>query len=311
MGKQTGIHWTDHTFNPWIGCLKVSPGCVNCYAETLATNRMQLKVWGPAETTHRKLMSEDYWKQPIKWNAKAAGEGVRRRVFCASMADVFEDHPDVIEPRERLWKLIDATPALDWLLLTKRPENIERMMPQRWERVRFEGEKIIESGFPGNVWLGTSAERQNELLARWPVLESAGRSHGAKYLFLSLEPLLGPIDIEVALEDFENSEWDSWWVRGVDWIIVGGESGPGCRPMDLCWAQQIRDDCREHGVPLFFKQVGGTKKIDGVAGGDLLDGERIQMFPWDEWGEAAIATTQPAGRFDGAPKMLTQKRLFE
>lgn len=256
MGEHTGIHWTHHTFNPWIGCMKVSPGCANCYAETLATNRMGLDVWGPAATTHRKMMSENYWKEPLKWNRKAEAEGVRRRVFCASMADVFEDHPDLNEPRARLWNLIEATPALDWLLLTKRPQNIELMLPDNW---------WPWSG-PENIWLGTSIESQD-----YEFRAQCLRRINTAVHFLSIEPLLGPINLrwELASEDIE-------------WVIVGGESGPGCRPMNLDWARKIRDDCREYGVPLFFKQVGGTRKIDGVAGGELLDGERIQMFPGEE-----------------------------
>lgn len=281
MGETTNIKWTNHTFNPWWGCFKVSDGCKHCYAEHLAVNRRHMPIWGPPATTHRKMMSEDYWKQPIKWNRKAAEAGVRERVFCASMADVFEDHPEVVEARERLWKLIEQTPALDWLLLTKRPENIEKMLPRRWEHWQMVNEKIERVGMPRNVWLGTSAESDDEFLSRWPVLEHVGRQWWPSNLFLSLEPLLGPIDIEPAFEYSEVDEDGSFHSRQVDWVIVGGESGPGCRPMDPQWARAIRDQCREAGIAFFFKQHGGTKKIDGVAGGDLLEGVRYHEWPGD------------------------------
>ena len=310
MGEKTGIHWTDHTFNPWIGCMKVSPGCANCYAETLATNRMGLKVWGPAATTHRKMMSEDYWKQPLKWNKKASEAGKRERVFCASMADVFEEHPEVVESRDRLWKLIEATPSLDWLLLTKRPENMFQMLPDRWLLWQSVNKEIVRVGIPKNVWLGTSAENKDEFLSRWPVLEAMGKDFAASVLFLSLEPLLEPIDIEPAFWWQEIDEGKIVEGRQVDWVIVGGESGPGCRPMNLDWARSIRDQCREAGIPFFFKQIGGAKKIDGVAGGDLLDGQRHYMWPGDEW-DATVTKTLPAGALDGKPKIvLTQLRMF-
>jgi protein gp37 len=266
MGEKTGIEWTDHTFNPWIGCQKVSPGCAHCYAETLAANRMGLKVWGPAATTHRTLTSDTYWKQPIRWNKKAQEAGRRERVFCASMADVFEDHPEVAESRMRLWGLIEDTPMLNWLLLTKRPENIERMLPERWD---------TPDRPPRNLWLGISAENQDQFMARWPVLEHVGR-YRISTLFLSLEPLLGPIDIEPA---FEWHETPVKWGRGVDWVIAGGESGPGCRPMDLAWVRSIRDQCEDQEIPFFFKQHGGTRKIDGVWGGHRLDGRVYQAWP--------------------------------
>ncbi len=223
------------------------------------------------------MMSDAYWKQPLKWNKRAAYVGVHERVFCASMADVFEDHPDVNEPRFRLWKLIEDTPMLDWLLLTKRPENIDVMLPFHWN----DHSAFPYANIPDNVWLGVSAENQDEFDGRWPVLESVGRATGAKVLFLSLEPLLGPIDIEGAFEWEENDEYEHHWTRGVDWIIVGGESGPECRPMELDWARSIRDQCREQEIPFFFKQVGGTRKIGSVAGGDLLDGVCYHEFPGD------------------------------
>ncbi|MBN1430465.1 MAG: phage Gp37/Gp68 family protein [Anaerolineae bacterium] len=281
MGENTGISWTDHTFNPWWGCQKVSEGCKNCYAEHLANHRLHMSVFGPVATTRRKGMSENYWEQPFKWNKAApAGLGViRKRVFCASMADVFEDHPQVEEWRERLWAVIEVTPNLDWLLLTKRPENIEAMLPDRW---------IFGSGTPKNIWLGASAENQDHLDSRWPVLQSIGRTWGIRYLFLSLEPLLGPINLEVAYEYHEHDEDGHNWRCGVDWVIVGGESGFNARPMNLGWARAVRDQCVENEIPFFFKQVGGKDKKKG---GDVLDGQVWHQFPWKVT-EPQTTTTQ-------------------
>lgn len=145
MGSETGISWTDHTFNPIWGCAHVSPGCVHCYAESFA-RRTGHDVWGAK--SERRLFGPVYWRQPLTWNAHAEAAGVRERVFCASMADVFEDHPVWDTERPRLWELIDRTPWLDWQILTKRPENIPGMLPALWG-----------DGRP-NVWLGVSAENQ-------------------------------------------------------------------------------------------------------------------------------------------------------
>src|SRR5262245_38941981 len=161
MGKETNIQWCDHTFNPWRGCTKVSPGCQHCYAETLAArNPKVLGVWGPHGT--RVIASESMWREPLKWNKKAEIAGVRRRVFCASLADVFEDRPELVEPRYRLWRLIVNTPYLDWLLLTKRPENAGRMLADG-------GSLPGILGFP-SIWLGVSVEDQQRADERIPVL---------------------------------------------------------------------------------------------------------------------------------------------
>lgn len=275
MGENSAISWTDHTFNPWWGCVKVSTGCEHCYAEYLAVHRQHKPIWGPAKTTRRRMMSEAYWKQPLKWNRKAEAEGVRRRVFCASMADVFEDHPDVVDARARLWALIEVTPALDWLLLTKRPENIDKMLPERWNPpfCLYNG-ILLKQDMPSNVWLGISAENQDEFDTRWPVLEHIGRTWYPENIFLSLEPLLGPINIEIAYEWTEHEEDRTIWCRGVDWVIVGGESGPSARPMDLQWARDIRKQCQEAEIPFFFKQAGGR-----FGGSHLLDGVKYEQRP--------------------------------
>jgi protein gp37 len=178
--QNSKIEWTDHTFNPWWGCQRVSPGCEHCYAETLA-RRYNFKVWGPAKTTSRRMMSNNYWKQPLKWNKAAKAAGVRPRVFCASMADVFEDHPELHEPRIRLFDLMDECQHLDWLLLTKRPENVRDMLLAA----------ARPPGFPRRVWIGTSVEDQRRADERIPHLLNIP----ARVRFLSCEPLLGPVDL--------------------------------------------------------------------------------------------------------------------
>lgn len=258
MGERTGISWTDATFNPWWGCLRVSPGCENCYAETLS-KRYGHDVWGPAKTTGRRMMSESYWKAPERWNAdpekhhpQAVAEGRRARVFCASMADVFEDHPAVVESRERLFRLIEATPNLDWQLLTKRPENVMRMVPPAWT-----------IGFPRNVWMGTSAEDQrrfDERSAHLVAIPAAVR-------FLSCEPLLGPIDLSRWLvADMRADAGGVARLNLLHWCIIGGESGPGARPFDVAWARSIGRQCQCAGVRPFVKQLGANVRDRNDAG---------------------------------------------
>lgn len=228
--ENSKIEWTHHTFNPWWGCEKVSPACDRCYAESTA-KRFGHKVWG--NNAHRRLMSDSYWRQPIKWNHKAICDGVRRRVFCASMADVFEDRRDLDGPRRKLWALIEDTPALDWLLLTKRPQNINRMVS--W------------GVMPKNVWVGTTAENRR----RWHERIAALANVGAHTTFVSMEPLLEPVDLTPALAEYGKPTW----------IIVGGETGPGARYMDPDWARSIRDQCGEYGIKFFMKQMTNRKPI--------------------------------------------------
>lgn len=323
MGEQSKIEWTHHTFNPWWGCFKVSDGCKHCYADTLA-KRYGHNVWGPAKSTSRRMMSDKYWQQPLKWNASAAKRGVRERVFCASMADVFEDHPDVTEARSRLFDLIEQTPNLIWLLLTKRPENIKPM--------------LIEAGrgfqdLPPWVWIGTSVENQEQADARIPHLLEVP----AGVRFLSCEPLLGPIDLSewiapitacgncgrfiegdvdscdcddpiecLSLIHGEHQKYEARdrYNSDIHWIIAGGESGHGARPMHPDWARLLRDQCTTAGVAFFFKQWGEHLPLqladeaswyresqlvdgDGVtwarvgkgAAGRLLDGCEWSEFP--------------------------------
>jgi len=308
MGKITGISWTDHTFNPWWGCTKVSPGCANCYAER-DSKRWGMDIWGQAAA--RRFFGDKHWNEPLAWNRAAERDGVRRRVFCGSMCDVFEDRPDLVEHRLRLWELVESTPALDWLLLTKRPENVERMLPERWSSWGyFELHNDLPAGgpFPRNAWMGVTAENQEQFDARWPMLENIGRRWYVPVLFISAEPLLGPINMADCLEEFtEHEEDNTIWVRGIDWVICGGESGPHARPMHPAWARSIRDQCQEAGVPFFFKQLGeyvsipqardlgvqlsmveamnvnaiggGFVRVGKKRAGDLLDGAAWHEFP--------------------------------
>jgi protein gp37 len=244
MGKITGISWTDHTFNCWWGCTKVSPACTHCYAETWA-KRTGFAIWGDA--AGRRLFGDKHWNEPLKWNKHAESTGIRERVFCASMADVFEDNKFVINERLRLWNLIEKTPWLDWQLLTKRPENIISMIPEQWK---------IKA--PNNVWYGASAENQEWYDKRIHHLFKIP----ATVRFLSCEPLLGPIKFNPRYQ--------------VDWIITGGESGVKFRPLDLENVYLLRDQCRDKDVSFFFKQHSGRNPNEL---GCLLDGVEYKEFP--------------------------------
>jgi protein gp37 len=240
MGEHTGIEWTDHTFNPWTGCTKVSPACDRCYAESWA-KRSGLVIWGAGES--RRMTSAANWQGPVKWNRAAGALGVRERVFCASLADVFDAEVDDAW-RDKLFALIDSTPHLDWQLLTKRPKVMRDYL----------------AGCPvrPNVWLGTTVESQSMAEVRLPMLLGTP----AAIHFISYEPALGPLDIRP--------------FPGIDWLICGGESGHGARPIDPEWVRSIRDQCAIRGTAFFFKQWGGpTPK----AGGKMLDGAQHCNFP--------------------------------
>lgn len=233
MGQDSKIEWTHHTFNPWWGCVRVSKGCKYCYADTWA-RRVGLDLWGPK--ADRRFFSDAHWKEPFKWNREAELEKQRRRVFCASMADVFENRRDLDPWRERLWPIIEATPMLDWLLLTKRPENIASLAPWKGD-------------WPQNVWLGTTTENQHWADKRLDIL----MQHRAAVRFASCEPLLGSLDLSRWLVNPFIGRKER---RGLNWVIAGGESGAKARPMVPLWAQQIRDDCKAASVPFHFKQWG-------------------------------------------------------
>ena len=245
MVANSAISWTTHTFNGWWGCFKVSEGCRKCYAETFA-KRTGRSIWGPPATTERRFFADKHWQEPLKWNAAAEKAGERARVFSASMSDVFEDHPEVGPHRERLFRLVEQTPWLDWQLLTKRPENVLRMIPEAWH-----------TNPPANWWQGTSVENQDAADQRIPHLLQVP----APVRFLSCEPLLGPVDLS-KYQPFCRSLGGFKAARGilagtVDWVIVGGESGAGHRQMDATWLASLVEQCRGAGVAVWVKQDSG------------------------------------------------------
>lgn len=271
MAENSAIQWTTHTFNPWRGCTKVSDGCTNCYAETMSgRNPKTLGVWGKYGT--RVVASESMWKQPLKWDKAAAEAGERHRVFCASLADVFEGEDTmpadswrvIREARRRLFDLIVATPNLDWLLLTKRPENIETVLKTAFPTIyglNLSGANTFIDVWMDRVWIGTSVENQEQADKRIPELLKIS----AKVRFLSMEPLLGPVEFS----DVSNrSDWKSQLGKkaldGIDWVIVGGESGPNARPFDISWARSIISQCKTAGVSVFMKQLGSGKYENSV-----------------------------------------------
>lgn len=256
MGERSQIEWTHHTFNPWWGCQRVSPGCEHCYAETFS-KRVGLKVWGPESAgISRRFFGDKHWNEPRRWNAAAERAGERHRVFCASMADVFEDRADLVGHRERLFRLITETPSLDWLLLTKRPENVRRFWPLAWRPDYPEAAAFGAPPRPTNVWLGTTVEDQQRAGERIPHLLACRDL--ASVLFVSYEPALGPVDFAPALGAHGYVSMSS---LRVDWIIIGGESGPGARPFDLAWARSTIEQCRAAGVAVFVKQL-GARPVD-------------------------------------------------
>ena len=268
MGEKTAIAWCDHTFNPWWGCVKVSAACTNCYAATFS-NRLGYSdsgtkghsLWGPSG--RRRFFGHDKWRDPQRWDRKAERDGVRRRVFCGSMCDLFEalpeGHPDrdaVEDARWLVWEQINLTPHLDWLLLTKRPENVPEAVPTGW----------MGSAWPKNAWLGVSAGTQAEADDRIPLLLQVP----AAVRFVSYEPSLGPVDLRPWMPIHATDEHDecATWCPAcgptaprprIDWLIIGGESGPRARPCDVSWIRSLVRQCREAGVPAFVKQLGAKQ----------------------------------------------------
>lgn len=246
MAEKTGIAWTDSTFNPWIGCTKVGPGCDNCYAEALMDKRWKRVQWGSGQ--QRQRTSAANWKQPLLWEreheAFALMHGRRRRVFCASLADVFDNEAPP-QWRGELWALVKATPNLDWLILTKRIGNVAGMAPA--------------DGLPPNVWLGATMVNQPE----WDRDARKLLAVDASVRYVSVEPMLGPITGGLDL-------------HGLDWVIVGGESGHGARPIQREWVDSLRRECEAAGVAFFFKQWGGAS---ATAGGCSLDGAEVKQWP--------------------------------
>lgn len=235
MSENSGIQWTDNTFNPWIGCTHVSPGCVNCYAEVNTFTRAQRakgrELWGAASERHP--ISEAKWKEVERWERDAAKEGKRVKVFCASLADVFEDRRDLDPIRARLFALIERTPHLIWQLLTKRPEKVDALIPAAW----------CQEGWPSNVWLGATVEdcARKSRLDRLRAIDPRPR-----VLFASFEPLLqelGHLDL-----------------NGIGWAIFGGESGRHARTLDLEWIRGAVVQCKAQDCAVFVKQMGAKPR---------------------------------------------------
>jgi protein gp37 len=246
--ENTHISWTDHTFNPWWGCTEVSPGCDNCYARRDST-RYGFKVWGKGEP--RRVFSEKHWRQPLLWNAKAAADGTRPYVFCASMADYLDvDAPSA--ERERLWATIASTPFLRWLLLTKRPGQAF-MVPSY----------LVAADY---VLFGVSVESNDY---RWRVAEMARRV--GRRVFISAEPITGPLE---PLDE---------WADLLAWVITGGESGPHARAADPLVFYRLRGWSVAHGIPFHFKQWGEYDermvRVGRVKAGRLLHGREWNDRP--------------------------------
>ncbi|TAL65723.1 MAG: phage Gp37/Gp68 family protein [Burkholderiaceae bacterium] len=271
MGANSKIAWTDHTFNPWWGCQKISIGCAGCYAEAL-DKRTGGTHWGPG--AERRRTSVKNWNEPLRWNkqheAFFAQHGRRQRVFCASMADVFDNEVPV-EWRTDLFRLIVETPNLDWLLLTKRIGNARSM-----SQVAMGAIGCMHKPLPENVWLGATVVNQEEADRDIPKLLNTP----AELRFLSIEPLLGSIDLRLESRN-DLARWDGLGrdlpLRRIDWVIVGGESGHNARPMHPDWARSLRDQCMESSVQFLFKQWGewweaGSDERDG-------DGNHIEVDP--------------------------------
>lgn len=272
MAENSAIEWTDHTFNPWVGCTKVGPGCDHCYAEAWAKRGGTAAgvTWGG----QRRRTGEATWRQPLKWNTQAQREGRRFRVFCASLADVFDNQvPD--DWRVELFELIRATPHLDWLLLTKRIGNAASMIQATLACMDI-GYSVPFAAWPWpNVWLGVTVVNQAEADRDIPKLLAVP----ARVRFLSIEPMLGPIDLGLRCENWSDDivmdpetgayecckACDHTGVgNAIDWVICGGESGPHARPMHPDWARSLRDQCAAAGVPFLFKQWGEWGEPDSI-----------------------------------------------
>lgn len=292
MGAFTKIAWTDHTFNGWIGCEKISPACRDCYAAVDTYARVSasrgLPLWGPGSSRH--VTSDANWRKPLSWNRAAAKAGERRRVFAHSLSDVFEDRAELVAPRQRLWRLIQDTDWLDWLILTKRPENIHRM------RGSLGGAR----GYPMNVKLGTTVERQEFVWRIEELLKNEAGGH-----FVSCEPLLAPLDLRkylkptlVANDGRRLQHPDDsaiipgtggTWEWGLDQVIVGGESAAKAtaRPFDPAWALDLLKQCRDaKTVAFLMKQMGSNPvglSLRHLKGEDPLEWSpelQVQEIPW-------------------------------
>jgi protein gp37 len=338
MAENSHIEWTYHTFNPWIGCTKVSLGCVNCYAEMLMDTRYGRVKWGKGQPRVR--TSEANWKLPLKWDREAAiaqlewralvkhfsdgpADAVARgfprpsrpRVFCASLADWLDDEVP-IEWLADLLDLIRRTPHLDWLLLTKRPENwrarINAVRSHMHAGGASEGGAALFSWVkdwlnghaPANVWIGATVEDQTRADERIPALLAIP----ARVRFLSCEPLLGPVDLtKNAPNPF------GFFEEGIHWVICGGESGPGARPMLIEWADDLRRQCADAGVPFFMKQLGahvGTTNANAHDWPEHVKFEEVAGTPQFA-GARVILSNRKGGDFADFPSELQVREFPE
>lgn len=300
MGENSKIGWVStpnpdgtitagHTQNFWMGCTKVSPACAHCYAEVMMDHRYGKVKWGKGE--ERVVTSEANWKKPFAWDRKAAKTGTRPKVFCSSLADIFDDE---VEPQWQrdAFEIMEATPHLDWLLLTKRPELVHTTIPEHWWKGMW----------PANVWLGVTVENQKQADLRIPIL----LENPAPVRFLSCEPLLGPINLRLNTQGVPctkdghpimtlRDEMHGEKSAGIDWLICGGESGraKNVRPMHPMWVYDLRNQCElcNPTIPFFFKQWGEfkpiytdtenfhLKRLGTKNTGHDLDGKIYQQFP--------------------------------
>lgn len=320
---ETAIQWTDYSWNPWRGCSKVAEGCRFCYAEKNVGVKLHGVKWGTEnQGGTRVVAAEPYWSDPAKWNRKAQKEDQRFKVFCASLADIFEDWQGpmvnykgkrlfvsrnrqwteneraataspprnsltINDVRNRLFETIDATPNLDWQLLTKRPENIRRMWMANGcdQEIDCYPEDANEPlhGFycrkghntkRENVWLGVSVASQEDAEKNIPELLKC--SDLASKLFLSIEPLIGHVDLRGVMEPLsmgyvEHIPTGPEGGSPLGWVIVGGESGPNARPCNIEWIRSIVRQCKEAGVACFVKQLGARP---------FMSGSRGERFNW-------------------------------
>ena len=278
--KDSSIEWTKNTFNPWLGCARVSPGCANCYAESRDQRFSGGIHWGRGAPRHR----TSTWSQPRTWNRAAAREeasrpgpvvrGNRPKVFCASLGD-WLDAEVPAEWLADLLVLVVETPFLNWQLLTKRPANFRPRLEAARPLIADEAARArvgdwLDGNPPGNVWLGTTVEDQVRADERIPILCGLP----AVVRFLSVEPLLGPVDLATSRAGMRPE---------IHWVIVGGESGHGARRMAAAWVRALRDQAAEMEIPLFFKQWGCHDELGRPCskkeGGRVLDGRTHDAWP--------------------------------
>ncbi|PBB96691.1 DUF5131 family protein [Mesorhizobium sp. WSM3862] len=296
MGEITAISWADHTFNPWIGCMKVSPACDGCYAEALMDTRYGRVEWGApgAGPGTRARTSAGNWQQPVRWNKAALAKGSRPFVFCSSLADVF-DNQVPHQWRRDLFDIIRSTPSLIWLILTKRPQLIGRLYAEA-QRINADGTRWTSelprdrAMWPRNAAIGTTVEDQTRAINLFH-LACAARDLSPAFTFASFEPLLGPVDPTRIVIHEGPARFDDWpevstgivtfnallgapsiKLPPLGWAITGGETDQGkhrARPTHPMWFQSLRDQCASAGIPYHHKQNGEWTRHRPSAGGDL------------------------------------------